>query len=85
MRGKQERRKQQPTKDTLSVALCKHLLATTHKFVKLHELLTNSSEKIGKLSMGAVGTHFITVEQVLEKSEDVENKMAPKAKKYICV
>ena len=53
MRGKQERRKQQPTENTSSVALCKHLLATMQKFFKLSELLTNSLEKVGKLSMGA--------------------------------
>ena len=48
--------------------LCRHLLATSHKYVPLGKFTTDHLEKkFGKLRQGSGGTYFISVQQVIEQ------------------
>ena len=50
------------------VSLCQHLLATSHKYVLHGQFSTNLLEKeFGKLHQGSGGTHFIKVQECVEK------------------
>ena len=51
------------------VDLTKYLLKTSHKYIVLNRFSTNPLEKsFGKLRQGSGGTYFITVQQVIEKT-----------------
>ena len=74
----QGKRVKQLTKDTSRaihhtcngvVDLTKYLLKTSHKYVVLNKFSTDPLEKsFGKLHQGSGGTYFITVQQVIEKT-----------------
>ena len=50
------------------VELCRHLLATSHKYVAIGKFTSDPLEKsFSKLRQGSGGTYFITVQQILEK------------------
>ena len=50
------------------VSLCRHLFATSHKYVLLKQFSTDPLEKeFGKLREGSGGTYFINVQQCIEK------------------
>ena len=50
------------------VTMCRHLLATSPKYVLLGQFSTDSLEKeFGKLGQGSGGNYFINVQQCIEK------------------
>ena len=50
------------------ISLCRHLLATSHKYVLLGQFSTGLlEEEFGKLRQGSGGTYFINVQQCIEK------------------
>ena len=77
MGGPPGKRMKQLSKDTANaihhtchglVELCKHLLATSHKYVLLGQFTTDFLEKeFSKLRQGSGGTAFINVQQIIEK------------------
>ena len=77
MCAEQGKRIKQLSKDTATaihqtcygiVDLCRHLLATSHKYVLLGQFTTDHLEKeFGKLREGCGGTYFINVQQIIEK------------------
>ena len=77
MCAEQGKRIKQLSKDTATaihqtcygiVDLCRHLLATSHKYVLLGQFTTHHLEKeFGKLREGCGCTYFINVQQIIEK------------------
>ena len=58
------------------VELAKYLLSTSHEFVKLGDLTSGPIEKaFSKLRQGAGGAYFISVQQVLEKTNIEHSKL----------
>ena len=77
MAGSQGNRKKQLSQNTATaihhtckgiVSLCRHLLATSYKYVLLGQFLNDPLEKeFGKLCQGSGGNYFINVQQCIEK------------------
>ena len=77
MIGSQGNRKKQLSQNTATaihhicngiVSLCRHLLATSHKYVLLEQFSTDPLEKeFGKLRQESGRTYFINVQQCIEK------------------
>jgi hypothetical protein len=78
MGGKQGKRQKQLTRDTSQaifhtcnglVNLCRQLLSTSHQYVLFGQFSTDPLEKeFSKLRQGSGGTYFISVQQIVEKS-----------------